>query len=162
MHPHIYLILPLSADTIRGEHLPRLWPLLRFHLGVLLQRKPKTSEPGESSRAPQDSQSQPPPTRRPIASSPIEGNSDCQSRAFMSRHILTTLFCDSSLSCRIHTTYLRSTILQIAEAFHIPYAPADPLHLDWAPLSEWDMVCILSRGTSSEDHYEEELPLGCS
>lgn len=46
-------------------------------------KKAKTSEPGESSRAPQDSQSQPPPTRRPIlASSPIEGNSDCRSRAF--------------------------------------------------------------------------------
>ncbi|RVW78316.1 Retrovirus-related Pol polyprotein from transposon 17.6 [Vitis vinifera] len=46
-------------------------------------KKAKTSEPGESSRAARDSQSQPPPTRRPIlASSPIEGNSDCRSRAF--------------------------------------------------------------------------------
>nr|CAN81106.1 hypothetical protein VITISV_012565 [Vitis vinifera] len=46
-------------------------------------KKAKTSELGESSRAPRDSQSQPPPTRRPIlASSPIEGNSDCRSRAF--------------------------------------------------------------------------------
>ncbi|KAL6325108.1 hypothetical protein AAG906_022675 [Vitis piasezkii] len=30
---------------------------------------------------------------------------------FMSRHILITLFCDSSLSCGIHTAYLRGTIL---------------------------------------------------
>ncbi|WKA03475.1 hypothetical protein VitviT2T_021582 [Vitis vinifera] len=37
----------------------------------------------------------------------------------------------------------------IAEAFHIPYAPADPATFRrWAPLSEWDMVRILSIGTS--------------
>ena len=30
---------------------------------------------------------------------------------FMSRHILITLFCASRLSCGIHTTYLRGTIL---------------------------------------------------
>ena len=46
-------------------------------------KKAKTSEPGEFSRAARDSQSQPPPTRLPIlASSPIEGNSDCRARAF--------------------------------------------------------------------------------
>ncbi|RVX01266.1 hypothetical protein CK203_031369 [Vitis vinifera] len=46
-------------------------------------KKTKTSQPGESSRAAQDSQSQPPSTRRPIlASSPIEGNSNCRARAF--------------------------------------------------------------------------------
>ncbi|RVW27102.1 hypothetical protein CK203_098968 [Vitis vinifera] len=40
---------------------------------------------------------------------------------------------------------------QIADAFHIPYAPADPTAFRrWAPLSEWDMVRILSRGTSSQ------------
>ena len=40
---------------------------------------------------------------------------------------------------------------QIAEAFHIPYAPADPAAFKrWAPLSEWDMVRILSRETSSQ------------
>ena len=34
---------------------------------------------------------------------------------------------------------------QIAKAFHIPYAPADPIAFRcWAPLSEWDMVHILS------------------
>ena len=46
-------------------------------------KKAKTSEPGDSSRVARESQSQPPPTRRPIlASSPIEGNSDCRARAF--------------------------------------------------------------------------------
>ena len=40
---------------------------------------------------------------------------------------------------------------QIAKAFHIPYAPADPAAFRrWAPLSEWEMVRILSRGTSSK------------
>ena len=45
-------------------------------------KKAKTSEPGESSRAPRDSQSQLPSIRRPRPSSPIEGNLDCRSRAF--------------------------------------------------------------------------------
>ena len=45
-------------------------------------KKAKTSKPGESSRAPRDSQSQPPSTRRPRPSSPIEGNSDCRSKSF--------------------------------------------------------------------------------
>ncbi|KAL6312402.1 hypothetical protein AAG906_020020 [Vitis piasezkii] len=58
------------ADTIRGEHLPHLWPLL------------DSTSAGESSRAPRDSQPQPPSTRRPRPSSPIEGNSDCRSKAF--------------------------------------------------------------------------------
>ncbi|KAL6323700.1 hypothetical protein AAG906_002168 [Vitis piasezkii] len=34
---------------------------------------------------------------------------------------------------------------QIAEAFHIPYAPADPAFRRWAPLSEWDMRIIMRR-----------------
>ncbi|RVW25899.1 hypothetical protein CK203_117487 [Vitis vinifera] len=36
-----------------------------------------------------------------------------------------------------------------------------PLHLDAGPLSEWDMVRILSRGTSSQRIImRKELPLG--
>ncbi|RVW32414.1 hypothetical protein CK203_109268 [Vitis vinifera] len=71
----------LRADTIRGEHLPHLWPLLRFHLGVLLQRKPRL----QSQESPLEhlgihSLSLLPPGPRP--SSPIEGNSDCRSKAF--------------------------------------------------------------------------------
>ena len=51
---------------------------------------------------------------------------------------------------------------QIAEAFHIPYAPADPTTFRrWAPLSEWDMVSILSQGTSSDRiSMRKELPPG--
>ncbi|RVW24924.1 hypothetical protein CK203_079524 [Vitis vinifera] len=132
-------------------------------------KKAKTSEPGESSRAPRDSQSQPPSTRRPRPSSPIEANSDCHPKHFISRHILITLFCASRLTCRDSYSLLRvydyswhpgtslDTFLplmdarvfwgarQIAEAFHIPYAPADPTAFRrWAPLSEWDMVRSLS------------------
>ncbi|RVX06700.1 hypothetical protein CK203_029587 [Vitis vinifera] len=80
---------PLDAPP----HLPDSIPQLKYHTRKaaatpvaptqiparsLPTKKAKTSEPRESSRAPRDSQSQPPPTRRPIlASSPIEGNSDC-------------------------------------------------------------------------------------
>nr|CAN78480.1 hypothetical protein VITISV_040838 [Vitis vinifera] len=209
MHPHIYLILPLSADTIRGEHLPRLWPLLRFHLGVLLQRKLRLQSPESPlEHLKIHSLSLLPPgalsPARPLRATPIANQEHS-----MSRHILTTLFCDSSLSCRIHTTYLKkyhlvpfmtspqffyprvaldfyqsmttrgvpvpASILftiderqgildarQIAEAFHIPYAPADPTAFrNWAPLSEWVMVCILSRGTSSARIImRKKLPLG--
>ncbi|RVW84678.1 hypothetical protein CK203_044571 [Vitis vinifera] len=174
-------------------------------------KKAKTSEPGESSRAPRDSQSQPPSTRRPRPSSPIEGNSDCRSKAFhveayFDHTILrqqTDLRDSYSLLERYHlvpfmtppqffyprvvldfyqsmttrgvpvpasilfTIDGRQGILgarQIAEAFHIPYAPADPTAFRrWAPLSEWDMVRSLSRGTSSQRTiFRRELPQGCS
>ena len=51
---------------------------------------------------------------------------------------------------------------QIAEAFHIPYTPADPTAFRrWAPLSEWDIVRILSRRTFSQRIIMRmELPLG--
>ncbi|RVW37866.1 hypothetical protein CK203_108336 [Vitis vinifera] len=51
---------------------------------------------------------------------------------------------------------------QIADAFHIPYALADPTAFRrWAPFSEWDMVRILSRGTSSQmTILRRELPPG--
>ncbi|RVW61100.1 hypothetical protein CK203_045810 [Vitis vinifera] len=51
---------------------------------------------------------------------------------------------------------------QIAEAFHIPYAPADPTAFRrWAPLSDWDMVHILSRGTFAQRTiFRRELPSG--
>ena len=42
----------------------------------------KTSDPGDSSRAPRDSQSQPSSAKRRRPSLPIEGNSDCRSRDF--------------------------------------------------------------------------------
>ncbi|RVW13068.1 hypothetical protein CK203_108972 [Vitis vinifera] len=58
--------------------------LLRLHLGVLLPKKAKTSELGESFRAPRDSQSQPPSTRRPRPSSPIEATQIADPKHFMS------------------------------------------------------------------------------
>ena len=112
MHPHIYLIFPPRADTIRGEQLPHLWPLLRFQLGVLLQRRPRLQSqesPPEQleipslSLFPPDALSSP---ARPLRATPIADREHS-----MSRHILITLFCDSSLSWGIHTTYLRGTIL---------------------------------------------------
>ncbi|RVW84647.1 hypothetical protein CK203_044640 [Vitis vinifera] len=81
--PHIYLILPLRADTIRGEHLPRCGPYSDSTSGPPT-KKAKTSEPGESSRAPRDSQSQPLP---PGALDPA-----CPLRA--------TQIADQRLSCR--------------------------------------------------------------
>ncbi|RVW66634.1 hypothetical protein CK203_063603 [Vitis vinifera] len=151
----------------------------------------------------------PPSTRRPRPSSPIEGNSDCRSKAFhveayFEHTILrqqTDLRDSYSLLERYHlvpfmtppqffyprvvldfyqsmttrgvpvpasilfTIDGRQGILgarQIAEAFHIPYAPADPTAFRrWAPLSEWDMVRSLSRGTSSQRTiFRRELPPG--
>ena len=170
-------------------------------------KKAKTSEPGESSRVPRDSQSQPPSTRRPRPSSPIEGNSDCRSRAFhveayfdhsilrqqpelgdsyrlLERYHLVPFMTppqffypcvalDFYQSMTTRGVPVPASILftidgcqgilgarQIAEAFHIPYAPADPAAFrHWAPLSEWDMVRILSRGTSSQRIImRKELP----
>ncbi|XP_010665017.1 SH3 domain-containing protein C23A1.17 [Vitis vinifera] len=101
-------------------------------------KKAKTSEPGESSRAARDSQSQPLPTRRPIlASSPIEGNSDYRARAFHEKayfdHYVLRQQPELGDSYRLLER-------QIAEASHIPYAPADlAAFRRWAPLSEWDM-----------------------
>ncbi|RVW27092.1 hypothetical protein CK203_098969 [Vitis vinifera] len=93
--PHL-LILPLRADTIRGEHLPRLWPLLRFHLGVLLQRKPRL----QSQESPLEhlgihSLSLLPPGALDPAR-PLRATQIADREHFMSRHILITLFCDSS------------------------------------------------------------------
>ncbi|RVW88306.1 hypothetical protein CK203_038681 [Vitis vinifera] len=123
-------------------------------------KKAKTSEPGQSSRAPRDSQSPPPPTRCPIASSPIEGNSDCRSRAFHVEayfdHSILRQQLELRDSYRLLERYhlvpfmtppqffypqvaldfyqsMTTRGVPIAEAFHIPYAPADPLHLDAGP-----------------------------
>nr|CAN80811.1 hypothetical protein VITISV_042929 [Vitis vinifera] len=140
---------PLDAPP----HLPDSAPQRRYHTRRAVAtpmaptqiplrspptKKAKTSEPGESSRAPRDSQSQPPSTRYPIlASSPIEGNSDCRSRAF---HV--EAYFDHSIlrqQPELGDSY-RLLERQIAKAFHIPYAPADPAAFRrWAPLSEWDM-----------------------
>ena len=39
----------------------------------------------------------------------------------------------------------------ISGALHIPYQPEDPTHFrEWSPISQRDMVNILSRGTSGD------------
>nr|CAN63920.1 hypothetical protein VITISV_009043 [Vitis vinifera] len=113
-------------------------------------KKAKTSEPGESSRAARDSQSQPLPTRRPIlASSPIEGNSDYRARAFHEKayfdHYVLRQQPELGDSYRLLER-------QIAEASHIPYAPADlAAFRRWAPLSEWDMEKVHKRRLTRVD-----------
>ncbi|RVW18561.1 hypothetical protein CK203_101325 [Vitis vinifera] len=48
----------------------------------------------------------------------------------------------------------------IAEALHIPYEPVDPAHFqEWSPISQQDMVRILSRRTSGDSFLlRKELP----
>ena len=50
----------------------------------------------------------------------------------------------------------------IAEALHIPYEPVDPTHFqEWSPISQRDMVRILSRRTSGDSVLlRKELPFG--
>ncbi|RVW58413.1 hypothetical protein CK203_114370 [Vitis vinifera] len=186
--------LPLCGPTRCPPHVPDSAPQRRYHTRRAVAtpvaptqipprsppiKKVKTSEPGESSGAPWDSQSQPPPTRRPIASSPIKGNSDCRSRAFHveayfdhsilrqqpelrdSYRLLERLLPVYDYSWRPGTTSILFTIdghqgimgaRQIAEAFHIPYAQQIPLHLDVGPH-------FLS-GTWFVSYLEGHLPRG--
>ena len=112
MHPHIYLIFTPRADTIRGEQLPHLWPLLRFQLGVLLQRRPRLQSqesPPEQLEIP--SLSLFPPDALSSPARPLRVTQITEREHSMRRHILITMFCDSSLSWGIHTAYLRGTIL---------------------------------------------------
>ena len=48
----------------------------------------------------------------------------------------------------------------IAEALHIPYKPVDPAHFrEWSPISQRDMIRILSRRTSGDSFLlRKELP----
>ncbi|RVW29186.1 Transposon Ty3-I Gag-Pol polyprotein [Vitis vinifera] len=179
---------PVRAPLDAPSHLPDSAPQSRyhtrrasatsvappqFHLGVLLQRS-------QDFRARRVLQSTSGFTvsaffrQAPLdPACPLRATQIADRETFMSRHISITLLCDSSLSCGIHTAYLRASILftidgrqgilgarQIADAFHIPFAPADPATFRrWAPLSEWDMVRILSRGTSSQRTIlRRELP----
>ena len=50
----------------------------------------------------------------------------------------------------------------IAEALHIPYELVDLVHLrEWSPISQRDMVRILSRGTFGDSFLlRKELPSG--
>ena len=53
-------------------------------------------------------------------------------------------------------------VRHIAEALRIPYEPVDPVEFrEWSLISQRDMVCILSRGTSSDSYIiSKELPFG--
>nr|CAN65922.1 hypothetical protein VITISV_019825 [Vitis vinifera] len=106
----VWRYMSAIADTIRGEQLPRLWPLLRFHLRVLLQRRPRL----QSQESPPEhleihSLSLLPPGALSSPARPLRATPIANREHSMSRHILTTLFCDSSLSWGIHTAYLRGT-----------------------------------------------------
>ncbi|RVW57915.1 Retrovirus-related Pol polyprotein from transposon 17.6 [Vitis vinifera] len=90
-------VAPVRAPLAAPSHLPDSAPQSRYHTrrasatsvapSQVPPRSPptkraKTSDPGDSSRAPRDSQSQPSSARRRRPSLPIEGNSDCRSRDF--------------------------------------------------------------------------------
>ncbi|RVW32096.1 hypothetical protein CK203_102419 [Vitis vinifera] len=150
MHPHIYLILPPSVDTYHTRKAAAT-PVAPTQIPARSPptKKAKTSELGESSRAPRDSQSQPPPIRRPIlASSPIEGNSNCRSRAFHVEAYFdhSVLRQQPELGDSYHLLE-RDRLSRLSISLMHQHIQ---LHLDPGPLSEWDMVRILSRGTSSD------------
>ncbi|RVW18565.1 hypothetical protein CK203_101321 [Vitis vinifera] len=65
-------------------------------------------------------------------------------------YILTLRPCDSSRSLGIHLDYSRGIleVRHVAEALHIPYELVDPADFwEWSPISQRDMVHILSRRT---------------
>ncbi|RVW62106.1 hypothetical protein CK203_064679 [Vitis vinifera] len=90
---------------------------------------------------------------------PIEGNSDCRARPFHFEHRSPTA---------IHFNIDgRQGILEarhVEEALHIPYEPMDPVDFrEWSPISQRDMVHILSRRTSIDSVlYVRSFHLGCS
>ncbi|KAL6328672.1 hypothetical protein AAG906_003357 [Vitis piasezkii] len=174
---------PVRAPLATPSHLPDSAPQSRYHTRRasttsvappqlpprVLQREPKL-EP-ETHPSTSGFTASPSSARDPAC--PLRAIQIADRETFMSRHISITLLCDSSQSCGIHTAYLRASILftidgrqsilgarQIAEAFHIPFAPVDPTTFRrWVPFSEWDMVRILSRGTSSQRTIlRRELP----
>ena len=111
MHPHIYLILPLNADTIQGAQLPHLWPLLKFQLGVLLQRRPRLqSQESPLEQLEIHSLSLLPPNALSSPARPLRATPIAEREHSMTRHILVTMFCDSSPSWGIHTAYVRESL----------------------------------------------------
>ncbi|RVW27254.1 hypothetical protein CK203_107155 [Vitis vinifera] len=102
MHLHIYLILPLKQIPYEESICHACGPYSNS-TSESSYKESQDFRAGESSRAPRDSQSQPPSTRRPRAARPLRATPIADPEHFMSRHILITLFCDSRLSCGIHT-----------------------------------------------------------
>ncbi|RVW18179.1 hypothetical protein CK203_106890 [Vitis vinifera] len=100
---------------------------------------------------------------------PIEGNSDCRARPFHFEHLMTPreffyprVALDFYQSMTTHSTRSPTAIhftlmgvkgileaRHVEEALHIPYEPMDPVDFrEWSPISQRDMVHILSRRTS--------------
>ncbi|RVW83905.1 hypothetical protein CK203_042081 [Vitis vinifera] len=109
--------------------------LLRFHFGVLLQRKPRLQSQesplehlGIHSLSRHPNQTPYRPSVHLLRATQIAGPNH-----FMPRHILSTLCCASRLTCQ--DSY---SLLERLRGFPYPYAPADPTTFRrWAPLSEW-------------------------
>ncbi|WJZ87570.1 hypothetical protein VitviT2T_006940 [Vitis vinifera] len=115
---------PVRAPLDAPPHLPDSTPQRRYHTRrasatpVAPTQIPPRSPPTKKLQSPESppehlkihSLSLLPPgslsPARPLRATPIANQEHS-----MSRHILTTLFYDKSLSCRIHTAYLRGTIL---------------------------------------------------
>ncbi|KAL6310933.1 hypothetical protein AAG906_016218 [Vitis piasezkii] len=128
---------PVRAPLDAPSHLPDSAPQSRYHTRRASAtsvappqipprspptKKAKTSEPGDSSR-------------RPRPTCPLRATPIADRETFMLRHISVTLLCDNL----------------IVDAFHIPFAPADPATFRrWAPFSEWDMHKVQRRGAIME------------
>ncbi|RVW36228.1 Retrovirus-related Pol polyprotein from transposon 17.6 [Vitis vinifera] len=117
-----------------------------------------------------------------VTAPPIEGNADCRARHSIPSYILTSreffypkVAMDFYQSMTTHGVGSSSTIhfridgrqgileaRHIIEALHIPYESVDPVDFrEWSPISQWDMVHILSRGTSIDSVLLcKELPPG--
>nr|CAN81901.1 hypothetical protein VITISV_005292 [Vitis vinifera] len=129
-----------------------------------LAKRARTLGPGESSRASE------PPTyskvpsnmspktiikRLMVTAPPIEGNIDYRARPFHSE-----LYFDQEAIIDGRHGVLEAR--HIAEALQIPYEPEDPSAFrQWSPVSQRDMVRILSKGTSANSILlRKELPPG--
>nr|CAN71849.1 hypothetical protein VITISV_006691 [Vitis vinifera] len=193
-------VAPMRAPLDAPPYLPDSAPQRRYHTRRAAAtpvaptqipprnpptKKAKTSEPGESSRAPRDSQAfhvEAYFDHSILRQQPELGDSY---RLLERYHLVPFMTLPQFFYPRVALDFYQSmttlgvpvpaSILftidgrqgilgarQIAEAFHIPFAPADPTAFRrWAPLSKWDMVRILSRGTSSQRIImRKELPSG--
>ncbi|KAL6345554.1 hypothetical protein AAG906_017281 [Vitis piasezkii] len=130
-----------------------------------LAKRAKTSGLRESSRS---------IIKRPMVTTPpIEGNSGCRARSFHSelyfdRRLALGFYQSMTIRGVRSPTAIHFTIdgrygiletRHIAEALHIPFEPEDPSAFrQWSPVSQRDMVYILSRGTSTNSELFWMLP----
>ncbi|RVW89128.1 hypothetical protein CK203_040301 [Vitis vinifera] len=104
--------------------------------------------------------------RRPmIAGPPIEGNLDCRDQSFHSETYFDIEALRQQPELRDSFRLLQRVPLgacHIAEALRIPYEPVIQADFrEWSSFSQSDMVCILSRGTSTASVLtRRELPSG--